>query len=187
MKFSSFATLLTAALVSATNNTITFWNQDDLDRVIYFTENPGSENINATSVPGGTNVTVSMPYAWCGNFYSVTGDSPNVAGMLGEVCFDSWGLMTFFDVSAIVNASDVNGVKELYPADSKSPASGCKSFLCDNVYLHPDDVQTKATTEQNFICTLGTANETVVEARDIEETPSFARDFVMGKWSSKRH
>ncbi|KAK2067538.1 hypothetical protein P8C59_001273 [Phyllachora maydis] len=117
----------------------------------------------------------------------------NVPGMLAEVAFNSWSDISFFDVSQIVNQTDFNGIKQMWPAGDRAPVSGCVEYLgvvCDNVYLQPDDVQTKATTETALICTLGTAtNDTAIKPRDVpaDDSPVFTRDFVLGKWSSKRH
>ncbi len=61
--------------------------------------------------------------------------------------------LTYFDVSAIVNPSDLEGVKELYPASEKEAKekvsmSGCSLFPCATVYYHPDDVQTVTSRKQ---------------------------------------
>jgi hypothetical protein len=188
MKF--FRTLLAAAGLASATNTVTFMSQDSTERTIYFTQNPGFDSINATTVPGNTNVTVEFPTGWIGNFYAVSKGSPNLAGMLAEVAWDSWGAMTFFDVSAIVNATDINGVKQLW-APGGSPISGCTLFPCANAYYLADDVQTKATSENSLYCTLGggSSNNTLYVAntkRDMEEEPKFERAFVQGKWSKPR-
>lgn len=75
--------------------------------------------------------------------------------MLGEVCFNSWGGISFFDVSAIVNPNDKNNVKQLWPASAATPVSGCTTFPCNDAYYLPDDIQTKGTNEDDLVCTLG--------------------------------
>jgi hypothetical protein len=178
--------------MATATNTIVFISQDAQDRDIIFMSNPDMEAIPTTTVPGGQNVTVEFPFGWTGNYYAVEAGSAPVTGMLGEVSWNSWGDLTFFDVSAIVNASDVNGVKMMWP-ESGSPSSGCGLFPCANAYyVWNDDVQTKATSDDTIYCTLGgnsQADATNVVERSLaeadEDSPSFARDFVLGKWSSK--
>ena len=171
-----------AALVSA--NTITFKSLDSTSRTVYFTGNPGMATIQPTRVPGSATIKVDIPEHWQGNFYSVSDGAPNVPGMLGEVAFQSWAGITFFDVSAIVAPQDHDGVKQLWPASSVAPISGCERFPCAHAYYLPDDVQTKATSESDLICTLGNGALTAREFED-DESPVFERAFVMGKWSSK--
>jgi hypothetical protein len=52
---------------------------------------------------------------------------------------------------------DLDGVKTLSPKSSGTPYSGCESYVngCDNAYYAADDVQTKSTTENAHVCTLG--------------------------------
>ena len=178
MQFITLATLASAALVSATN-TVKFVSLDDVDRTIYWTGNSGMAAIEETVVKAGENVTVEVPNAWIGNFYSVSDGAENKPGMLGEVAFNSWNDLTYFDVSAIVNSEDVNGVQELYPAnDPWTPVSGCSTWPCPNAYYVWDDVQTKSTSDSDLVCTLGTNG---ISARDYvhhEEWENFPRDAV---------
>ncbi|KAH8888898.1 hypothetical protein GQ53DRAFT_826095 [Thozetella sp. PMI_491] len=197
MQFLKLATFLSAAAMAAAANTVTFVSQDSTERTIYFTANPGSSAISTIVVPGKATVTVSIPHAWQGNWYAVSKGATNVPGMLGEVAFNSWGGITFYDVSAIVNPNDKNGVKKLYPAStpktslsSTTLTSGCDLFPCNNAYYLPDDVQTKTTQETDLICTLGSASSTSArspapEADAAEEAtaPVFTREWVMGKWT----
>jgi hypothetical protein len=88
-------------------------------------------------------------------------------------------------VSAIVNPSDLNGVKELYPvsesaAKEKTAVSGCTLFPCAKVYYHPDDVQTVTSLETDLICTLGNPPDNNV-AREVE-VELVARKYVLGKF-----
>ncbi|KAJ9148302.1 hypothetical protein NKR23_g5057 [Pleurostoma richardsiae] len=182
MQFLKLASLLaSAALVSATN-TVTFVSLDDVDRTIYWTGNSGSSSIEDTAVAGGQNVTVEVPESWVGNFYSVSSGKENTPGMLGEIAFNSWGDITFFDVSAIVNPNDVNGVSEIYPASAPyTPVSGCKTWPCDNAYYASDDVQTKSTSDTDLICTLSTNGLSARAAEPVAESESFPRDAVTSR------
>jgi hypothetical protein len=181
--FSSLALFLLGA-GAALANTVTFKSLDTTDRTIIFTPNAGLPAVPSVEVPGGQDTTVEIPHGWIGNWYSVSKGEPDVPGMLGEVAFNGWNGITFFDVSAIVNPNDHHGVKEMYPAGEAKPTSGCKLFPCNNAYYIWDDVQTKATQETDLICTLG--DGTLIEREEAEVSdnePSFKRDFVMGKWS----
>jgi hypothetical protein len=181
MQFTKFTSLLSlAALASA--NSVLFKSLDNVDRTIFFTGNAGLDQIQPTEVPAGQSVKVYFPTGWTGNFYSVSNGADNVPGMLGEVAFNAWNDITFFDVSAIVNPNDHVGIKQLWPASAAIPTSGCVVFPCDNAYYVWNDAQTKSTGESDLICTLGTG---YLEARTEEEaeSPSFKRDFVLGKWS----
>ncbi|KAM0254361.1 hypothetical protein ACHAQJ_006893 [Trichoderma viride] len=155
MRFAtSVATFIASAALSSAAS-VTFWTLDDAQRTIYFTCNPGSSDIDSVTVSSQQNTTVNFPDTWQGNFYAVQEGANNVPGMLGEVNFGSWHGLTYFDVSAIVDPNDKDNVKQLFPAESHEPMSGCDNFPCNNAYYLPDDVQTKATQESDLICTLG--------------------------------
>lgn len=77
--------------------------------------------------------------------------------MLGEVRFNGYAGATYFDVSAIVNPADAEGVKELFPLGKNKPVSGCQKFPCSNAYNHADDVATLSTDENELVCLLGTS------------------------------
>ncbi|KAK3358981.1 DNase1 protein [Lasiosphaeria hispida] len=179
----SLAILASAAMVSA-YNTVTFVNQDHLDRTIHFDVNPGHPNLPSVDVLGHQNVTYTIPYKWTGNWFSNMKGTPRTPGMLGEVCFNSWGDLTYFDVSAIVNPNDHVGVKKIWPVGNPENNSGCDDFPCNNAYYQPDDVQTKADQATDFICTLGTGYTHPTRSVDID-APIFARDSVEGKWISR--
>lgn len=147
------ASLATAATVLA-RNTITFVSQDRSPRTVYFTSNPGFAKIDDVHVPGGASVAVPIPRAWAGNAYAVIDSRPVVPGMLMEVAYNQAHGTTYFDVSAIVDPNDHDGVHLMYPASGDGPTSGCNIFPCDNAYYHPDDVQTKSTQETDLIVTL---------------------------------
>lgn len=147
---------LLASATAAQAASVTFWTLDDQTRTVYFTPNPGSEDISpAENLSSSQNMTVNMPDTWAGNFYAVVSDASNTPGMLGEVDFAGWGGLTFFDVSAIVNPNDHDGVHQLFPANDLSPSSGCEVFPCNDCYWSPDEDQTKSTSEKDLVTTLG--------------------------------
>ncbi|KAB5531253.1 DNase1 protein [Coniochaeta sp. 2T2.1] len=170
---------------AALANTVTFKSLDQTSRTIKFTPNAGVPEIPSIQVAGGQEVTVDFPHAWIGNWYSISEGEQDIPGMLGEVAFNGWNDITFFDVSAIVNPNDHNGVKKMYPVNDPSPISGCDIFPCNNAYYLWDDVQTKATQEKDIVCTLGSGSVNTREAvADVVlDEPVFKRDFVMGKWT----
>lgn len=153
---SALALLASAAAVSA--NTVTFWTLDDVTRTVYFTPSEGSSQLDSVTVNNKEKTVVNFPQGWIGNYYAVQEGQQNVPGMLGEVNFNSWGDLTYFDVSGIVDPKDHNNVKQMWPASSQSPMSGCESFPCNNAYWLPDDIQTKATKETDLITTLGSGS-----------------------------
>lgn len=150
---SILALLGSAALVSA--NTVTFWTLDDVKRTIYFTANENAHILEPVTVDGSEKKDVEFPQGFVGNFYAIADGQDNKPGMLGEIMFQGDGGKTYFDVSAIIDANDKNGVKQMYPAESQSPMSGCEVFPCNNAYYLSDDVQTKVTEETHIITTLG--------------------------------
>ncbi|OHE96399.1 DNase1 protein [Colletotrichum orchidophilum] len=180
MQFNLLTLLGSAALVAA--NTVTFQSLDDVARTVYFTANAGLPPVEPVYVPAGSNVTVHIPFAWIGNFHPVSDGSENVTGIIGEVAFNGWNSLTYFDVSAIINALDHNGIQTIFPSLVQEPVSGCHVWPCNNAYYLPDDVQTKVTSETDLICTLG--NNGVTSRRDVDdhhESPSYKHDFVLGK------
>jgi len=163
------AALGLAALASAAN-TVQFLNQDDKTRSVIFTAQAdlGLELIPDLVIPGYGNASQTFPNGFIGNFYSVNNGSENVPGMLGEVAFNAWDELAFFDVSSIVNDTDHEGVKMLYPSgmnpeDSSTPTSGCNTLgltKCLNQYNAWDDVATQATKSSSLVCLLGNKNVT---------------------------
>ncbi|KAK8030873.1 hypothetical protein PG990_000607 [Apiospora arundinis] len=172
-----------ASLASATN-TITFKNQDSTPKTVIFTANAGFAPVNTVKVEDKGETTVTIPDGWQGNYFSIAEGSPINPGMLGEVAFQGWNDLTYFDVSAIVDATDVDGVKEIYPASQANAKvrvafSGCKTFPCNTAYYHPDDIQTVSTKETHLITTLG-GGSAVPSKRD--EPALVPRKFVLGKF-----
>ncbi|KAJ8106089.1 hypothetical protein ONZ43_g7180 [Nemania bipapillata] len=186
MRFShQLSAFAAAAATLASANSITFVNQDATQRTIVFTANAGLQQIDSVVIAGFAETKVEFPQGWIGNAYSVSKGAANVVGMLAEVTFQGWNGFTYFDVSAIVNPNDHDGVKQMYPASeknakTKAEISGCALFPCPKVYYHPDDVQTVTSTEEDFICTLGNPPSTSV-TRDVE-VELVARKFVLGKF-----
>jgi len=175
MQFKNIALLAAASVVSA-QNTVTIKSMDSTDRTIVWT---GSSTIADTSVAAGESVDVDVPTGWIGNFYSYSSGAENIPGMLAEFAFNSFGDITYFDVSAIVNPDDKEGVYQIYPTESESPVSGCQTFACDNAYYLPDDVQTKSSSSSSFVVTLGAgplSTSKKVKARGEEEV--FPREAV---------
>ncbi|KAM7194961.1 hypothetical protein V8F20_007687 [Naviculisporaceae sp. PSN 640] len=187
MQFTKLISLLAAAVVATAENTVTFVSQDSIDRTVFFTSNPDSADLPDVVVPGHQNVTVSFPQGWQGNWYAVQEGEPNVPGMLGEVAFNGWNGITYFDVSAIVNPNDKNNVKQMWPAGEEEPVSGCVIFPCNFAYYLPDDVQTRATFTSDLFCSLGSAEASTLDRRsfDFDSSPVFPRAFVLGKWAKK--
>ncbi|KAK2020676.1 DNase1 protein [Colletotrichum zoysiae] len=181
----SILSLLGAATLAAATNTITFQSLDDVTRTVHFTPNAGLASVDSVEVPGKGEVKVEIPESWIGNWYAVSEGADNTPGMLGEVAYNGWNGLTYFDVSAIVNPNDHDGVKKMWPASGAEPISGCDSFPCNNAYYLANDVQTKVTSETDLICTLG--KNGAVSRRDVDdhyESPSYKRDFVQGKYSN---
>jgi len=180
------AAVALASLASAIN-TVQFVNQDDTTRNVVFTS---QADLNMAQIPtlvlnGSGSANQTFPTGWIGNFYSYNEDSENVPGMLGEVRFDGWNGLVFFDVSAIVNATDSEGVKMMYPlgANLKSlstATSGCNTNVagvkCLNQYNAWDDVATQATHSSNLVCLLGNL-ATTTRRRHVEVYP---RSYVTG-------
>ncbi|KAG9255427.1 DNase1 protein [Emericellopsis atlantica] len=155
MQFTTSVLALLSSAAIASAGKVTFWTLDDVTRTVYFTSNENKFPMDPVTVSSAEKTTVDFADGFVGNFHAVAEGEPNQDGMLGEIKFGGWGAMTYFDVSAIVNPNDKNNVKQMWPADSQTPMSGCEVFPCDNAYYVWDDVQTKVTTENHIITTLG--------------------------------
>lgn len=177
MQFTTTIIAATAALATiASAGSVQFVNQDSTTRTMVFTPTSGYDAIDSLVVEGLATVNQTFPTGWIGNWFSVSDGADNTSGMLGEVCFDSWGGMTYFDVSAIVDSTDTNGVKELFPLNTGTPISGCQTFPCDNAYNKPDDVETQVTDSDALVCLLGT--ESSSKTRSIGA--KFTKEYVTG-------
>lgn len=171
MQYSLNLAILASATLASATNYVTFASMDSTDRTIVWT---GTSTIENTDVPASQNVTIEVPYGWTGNAYSVSsGKSLGTPGMLAEFAWNSYADATYFDVSAIVDPNDSEGVYQMYPVDTQDPVSGCWSFACANAYYLPDDVQTKATTGNHIVVTLGAGSidNSETAKRDVENFP----------------
>jgi hypothetical protein len=190
----AISTLVATALAAlASAGTIEFRNLDPKTRNIIFTPQVGMPAIaSITLSQSEPTKVVQMPHGWIGNCYAIVDGAPDVPGMLGEFAFDGWQNLNYYDVSAIVNPTDVDGIKQIWPKDEQPHSgSGCTSYktTCDNAYNLPDDIQTKSSSTGDFICTVGTApSKKRHHARDFaraqepatEERRLYPRDFVLG-------
>lgn len=139
-------------------NAVHFVNQDDTERTIIFTAQVPLQKIPALVIPGQGTAMATFPDEWIGNWYSVSAGKTDVPGMLGEVRFGGFAGHTYFDVSAIVNPQDTEGVKMVMPKNHDLPVSGCQSFPCSNAYNKWDDIATLSTEDTELICLLGNLN-----------------------------
>jgi hypothetical protein len=173
MRFSLYTFAAAALATLARAGSITIKNLDETTRSIVFTPSPGSPDIPTCIVPGFDSIVVQIPQSWVGNLYSCNEGAPNTAGILAEFSFNSWAGITFFDASTIVNPTDYNGVKKVFPSAEPENNSGCDTYetTCNNAYNQPDDTQTKSTLLQDFIVTVG--NPSAYKRRH-------TRDFVLG-------
>ncbi|KAK2626597.1 hypothetical protein QTJ16_003772 [Diplocarpon rosae] len=148
-----------AALASVAGaGTVHFVNQDSTQRTIHFGPSVGMDAIPELVVPGAGTANQTFPVGWIGNWYSVSHGAENVPGMLGEVTFDGFAGASYFDVSAIVNPNDQDGVKMIFPLHASHPVSGCQTFPCDNAYNKWDDIATLSTDGSELVCLLGTVS-----------------------------
>ncbi|KAH8649656.1 hypothetical protein BGZ60DRAFT_389592 [Tricladium varicosporioides] len=156
MQFINTLIAAATALVSvASAGSVHFVNQDSTTRTIVFTPNAGLQSIPDLIIEGSATANQSFPTGWIGNWYSVSKGASRVPGMLGEVRFDGFAGATYFDVSAIVNPNDHQGVKMIFPKNSNTPVSGCQNFPCTNAYNKWDDIATLSTPDSELICLLG--------------------------------
>lgn len=158
MHFATSAIALVALGAASQAASVTFWTLDDAQRTIHFVGNPGSSEMPPVTVGRQENKTVEFADNWVGNFYAIPDGGDNKPGMLGEVQFSGWLGKTYFDVSAIVDGTDHNNVKQMWPMSSKTPMSGCEVFPCNNCYWLADDHQTKVTDETDLMTTLGSGS-----------------------------
>ncbi|CZT49458.1 related to dnase1 protein [Rhynchosporium secalis] len=158
MQFFSTIFAATALATIASAGSVHFVNQDSTQRTIIFTPSAGLESLPELVIKGSETANQTFPTGWIGNWYSVSDGEENNPGMLGEVRFDGFLGATYYDVSAIVNPNDVNGVKEIFPLHSNEPVSGCQTFPCSNAYNKWDDIATLSTDGGDLVCLLGTVS-----------------------------
>ncbi len=159
MQFFSTALFAASALASLaaaqSPNVLHFINQDSTNRTLVFTAQEGLEQVpNLVLEPHGT-VNQTMPNSWIGNVFSVSEGAPFVPGMLAEFRFNGFAGATYFDVSAIVNPNDIDGIKMIFPLSSSAPVSGCQTFPCTNAYNKWDDVATLSTDDTELVVLVG--------------------------------
>lgn len=164
MHFSKTLFGLAASAAAVNAASVTFRTLDGVARTVYFTPSPGSDEIAPVTVDKNGDTNVTLPDSYQGNFYALREDQEHKPGMLGEVKFGGWQGITFFDVSAIVDPTDDNNVKQMWPVGATSPMSGCEKFPCANAYVNWDDVQTKATNSKHLMTTLGAGSVDVAFA-----------------------
>lgn len=144
--------LLSVLVPSVRAGSITFSSEDGVGRVIHFT---GNGDIGELHVGPGESIAQDFPDGWTGNFYATCDGCDDAPGMLGEVAFDGFEGKTFYDVSAIVDPNDHNGVHRFSPSGGDGEEAGCDEFLCpDKAYYAPDDVQTKVSEAKDFVVSL---------------------------------
>jgi len=178
-----FAAAALASMATA-KNVVTFVNQDSVPKTVVFTANAGLKQIAPLALDGLTVVDQPFPNGWTGNWYTYSKGAANKPGMLGEVNFQGWNGLTYFDVSGIVNPTDAEGVKMLYPTQAdktKSAAvtSGCQhsgAAYCVNQYNAPDDIATKSTPKTTLTCLIGNLSDD-----SQSNTRVHARHFVTSK------
>ncbi|KAI5867250.1 hypothetical protein GGS23DRAFT_592583 [Durotheca rogersii] len=184
--FTQVAAFVAAAVSLVSANSMTFINQDGTTRRIVFTPDYGHAAIDSITLPGNAQARAEFPTGWIGNAYSVSEGKEDVPGMLAEVAYQGWDGLTYFDVSAIVNAADHDGVKQMFPAsqlsvEPKTVFSGCLVFPCGTAYYLPDDIQTVTTPETDIIVTLGSSPNDVVAREEPRMVP---RHYVLGNLSA---
>jgi hypothetical protein len=151
-----FAASALASLAAAeSQNVLHFINQDSTKRTIIFTAQEGLELIPDLVIEGLGTANQTMPNSWIGNLFSVSEGAPVVPGMLAEFRFNGFAGATYFDVSAIVNPNDTEGVKMIMPMSSDKPVSGCQTFPCTNAYNKWDDIATLSTDDTELVVLLG--------------------------------
>lgn len=144
--------LLSVLVPGVSAGSITFSSEDGVGRVIHFT---GNGDIGELHVGPGESIAQDFPDGWTGNFYATCDGCDDAPGMLGEVAFDGFEGKTFYDVSAIVDPDDHNGVHRFSPSGGDGEEAGCDEFPCpDKAYYAPDDVQTKVSESKDFVVSL---------------------------------
>ncbi|ESZ93535.1 SchS21 protein [Sclerotinia borealis F-4128] len=170
----SLATTTTAI----TGHTLSFQNLFPEPRLLIFTPTPSSYIIPPQLIAPSQILSLSTPH-WNGNFKAVNASTYNAENpglenhIWGEVCFACWQDITFFDVSAIWNCCDNEGVHWMWGYDydgdvdvegdgegiregvREGEVSGCETFPCKTVYNKSGDMQTKTTTKNAIWVVLG--------------------------------
>jgi len=172
-----FAATALASMATA-QNIVKFVNQDNIPKTIVFTANAGLAPIAPVTLAGNAVIEQPIPNGWIGNWYTYNKGADNKPGMLGEVNFQGWNGLTYFDVSGIVHPHDGQGVKMLYPTENPDNNSGCQhagDAYCDNMYNRPNDIATKTSPRTHFTCLVGK------KSGSNSNTRVHARHFVLNK------
>ncbi|CAG8971083.1 hypothetical protein HYALB_00009683 [Hymenoscyphus albidus] len=149
------AAMATIASIASANSII-FVSRYTTDRTVCWYSAPGSAIIPQIAVPRKGTVYVPIPEGWEGAWQtskSATDCGP--VDIRGEVKFNGFEDKSWYDVSAIDNLTNNEGVYWLYPQSGNGVHSGCEKFPCDTSYNRPDDKQTQVTDEKDLICEIG--------------------------------
>lgn len=151
----STAFALCFAVGATVHNLLYFVPHDSIARTIRFIPNPGSDKMDDVKAPAGEKLLLEVPNKWSGMFRTFV-ENPTREGVIGEVTFQGWLGLTWYDVSAIDHHYDSTGIHRIYPANRPNdPRSGCMKMPCDGVYLNPDDKQTKSTEGTDLVVEMG--------------------------------
>jgi len=169
--FKSIIAVTALASITSATNTLTFVSQDSTDRSIFFTSAFGLAPVGPLVLKGLQTVTTEIPEQWSGNFWGVIDGDENIgSGALGEMTFNAWGGLTFFDMSMIVVPDDINNIKMIMPKKSNTPTAGCLDYttVCHNAYnVWDENLASKSTLETEFTVLVGTPQPTRRHAKDI--------------------
>lgn len=169
--FKSIIAISALASIASATNTLTFVSQDAKDRTIFFTPAYNQPTVEPVVLKGHTTSVTEIPYQWSGNFWGVIEGDENVGtGTLGEMNFNAFDDLTFYDVSTITAPTDMDNIKMIFPKNSNTPTAGCQSYetTCDNCYnVWNDDFASKASPETDFTVLVGTLPTKRSHARDI--------------------
>ncbi|KAM3070176.1 hypothetical protein ACMFMG_003785 [Clarireedia jacksonii] len=122
--------LIFTSLATATN-TLTFHNLFPTPRLLQFIPVSSSYAIPQRLIPAHSTLSISTPL-WNGFFKAVSPDTPEHGpenSIVGEVCFECWQGITFFDVSAIWNCCDNSGVHWMGSVDAGARGKGVEEVL----------------------------------------------------------
>ncbi|KAF7906870.1 hypothetical protein EAF00_001148 [Botryotinia globosa] len=155
-----FVISIFSLLPTVMGNSLQFLSQDNIERTIFFTPNAGSAEVSSFFVPAAsanTNAVVRFPQGWSGSFKAIlSGETPDVPKITGEITFQGWQGETYYAVSAVQNCCDNSGIRSL-ASQFTSPVSGCiiAPFPCTDSYSRPGNIQVKSSPHVDFMCLLG--------------------------------
>jgi hypothetical protein len=85
-------------------------------------------------------------------------DRRRLFGIMGEIAFQGYQDISYYDVTAVHNPNDFQGVHVLVPRGGNSPkGAGCIVFPCDTTIYQASQVEgrTYLTTSTEFDCYIG--------------------------------